>query len=69
MCPFQNKIKYFEMRIVGLSFLSSSPLPMFPLCVCPRHPCITSWVVWATLCLGFLIHPMGVILPAYFTVY
>lgn len=31
MCPFQNKIKYFEMRTVGLSFLSSSPLPMFPL--------------------------------------
>lgn len=26
MCPFQDKIKYFEMRIVGLSFLSSSPV-------------------------------------------
>lgn len=37
MYPFQNKIKYFETRIVGLFFLSSSPLPVFPLSVCrPR---------------------------------
>lgn len=29
MYPFQNKIKYFEMRIVGLFSLSSSLLPSF----------------------------------------
>lgn len=51
MCPFQNKIKYFEMTIVGLSFLSSSPLPMFPLCVsqAPLHHqlgCLGHSVPW-----------------------
>lgn len=36
MYPFPNKIKYFEMRIVGLSLLSSSLLPCFLWVYFPR---------------------------------
>lgn len=38
MRPFQNRIKYFEMRIVGLCFLSSRPLPVLPPCVWAEEP-------------------------------
>lgn len=38
MQPFQNRIKYFEMRIVGLCFLSSRPLPVLPPCVWAEEP-------------------------------
>lgn len=38
MRPFQNRIKYFEMRIVGPCFLSSRPLPVLPPCVWAEEP-------------------------------
>lgn len=40
---FSKENKYFEMRIVGLSFLSSSPLPVLPLCVLAKEPESHPW--------------------------